>query len=353
MTEASIKILPVSDCHNDIVPLNDDHLSCARGDASDRCPGEPMFVVQNGQDKLIAIQGLAPGCGVFPTVGGSMAISIAMLTSQYINDATRVNDKKRTSRHFSSSSMTPTWFQRILRIISLALAASDADQLGRIQHNVKNPLLYVATLHTNDSDARCGATLIAPRYLVTAASCPDGLDLAILGGGRERIPVATRTNHPRFRLNVQDAFLRYNLAMITLAAPSTLAKPVEIHWGNDLTKPGTEAWTRGYQGPVTRPTWLMTEANMTILSDSVCANKYVPFVPEHMLCARGDDLDRYPGSKGESVFVVQHRDDKLIAINSLWSFCYTYRGAVYTRVSGSRDFIEPYLNAPPSTTRST
>ncbi|KAH9078751.1 hypothetical protein Ae201684P_019825 [Aphanomyces euteiches] len=83
-------------------------------------------------------------------------------------------------RHFPSCSMTSTWFQRTLHILLLALAASDAAQLDRIEHHVKNPHLYVATLYTTgDSDVRCGGALIAPRYLVTAArSCPDGLELA-------------------------------------------------------------------------------------------------------------------------------------------------------------------------------
>ncbi|KAH9130663.1 hypothetical protein LEN26_008316 [Aphanomyces euteiches] len=121
-------------------------------------------------------------------------------------------------RHFPSGSMTPTWLQRALCILLLALAASDAApdaaQLGRIEHHVKNPLLYVATLYTTDDSDIGGEEL--PRRLGSCLS---------LGGGREQIPIATRTNHPRFRPTVPDAFPRYNLAMITLAAPNTLAKP--------------------------------------------------------------------------------------------------------------------------------
>ncbi|KAH9121835.1 hypothetical protein AeMF1_006614 [Aphanomyces euteiches] len=110
-------------------------------------------------------------------------------------------------RHFPSGSMTPTWLQRALCILLLALAASDAApdaaQLGRIEHHVKNPLLYVATLYTtDDSDIRCGGALIAPCCLVTAArSCPDGLDLASLS-------VVAASNFPSPLVQTIHAFAR-------------------------------------------------------------------------------------------------------------------------------------------------
>jgi hypothetical protein len=216
----------------------------------------------------------------------------------------------------------------------------------------------------------CGASLIAPRYVVTAAHCaeyftdaPEGLEV-VVGVTRlsdsatgTRVGVEGIILHPKY-----DPLLLLNdIALIKLAAPVPgTVLPMVGPGDEDLWKGGTLATIIGW-GSVD-PEFgvypdVLQEAQIPIQSDSVCVENLGRFFnPTSMLCAgklassatAEDAVDSCYGDSGSPLMVPSAGGWKLAGITS-WGFeCGSARRyGAYTRVAALSAWAQSAPPIPP------
>lgn len=219
-------------------------------------------------------------------------------------------------------------------------------------------------------DHFCGATLIAPRYVLTAAHCA-----AIIGNGSASQPIpvqrvkvvvgTTRLNtsqgqarrisgatsirvHPKYTGRNSN----YDVAVIRLDRPVSGIKPVLLDkaGSNALEKPGRRVTVAGWGdtraqsatgGAAPRLTPGLREARPPIVSDAKCRTAYAStgnpslrMTPGLMVCAGRKNVDTCQGDSGGPMFVPTRAGIRQIGITSYGVGCATakYPG-VYTEVS--------------------
>lgn len=199
----------------------------------------------------------------------------------------------------------------------------------------------------------CGGSLIAPTVVVTAAHCivnrivlSDPARVDVVAGtrtfsqGGERLRARALFVHPNYDTESQD----YDVAIIVLAAPSTLAQPAEI--SDEPVAVGTTAWVTGW-GAVQEGGMGTTDllgAEIPVIDNPTCnaRQSYNGRITDRMLCAglRGGGVDSCQGDSGGPLTAGR----RLVGVVS-WGYgcARALRYGVYTRVSSVAPWIRSFL----------
>ncbi|HET7479797.1 MAG TPA: serine protease [Rubrobacteraceae bacterium] len=261
-----------------------------------------------------------------------------------------------------------------------AFAADKSDPQFQVVGGKKVPAgkyPFMASMQFNRAgttprqDHFCGATLIAPSYVLTAAHCSviignNATQATPIPVNKVRIVVGTtRLNsaqgqargiaglssihvHPKYTGRNSN----YDLAVIRLDNPVKGIKPILLDrsGSNALEKPGSRPTVAGWGdtkaqpatgGTAPRLTASMREARPPIVSDSKCRRVYAStgdpslrVTPKLMVCAGKKGVDTCQGDSGGPMFVPTPAGIRQIGITSYGVGCATAKfPGVYTEVS--------------------
>ncbi|RHY51751.1 hypothetical protein DYB38_000964 [Aphanomyces astaci] len=249
----------------------------------------------------------------------------------------------------------------MVKFVALAAVAASAVAQIEIVNGTEVPIgkyTYVTGLrYTAAGAASCGASLVAPKILVTAAHCSPVMTVYASVGSHylngtkdgERIKIVKRTVHPKYNKATR---YDYDFAVLELETASSFP-PVKINWDQDASvAPGIVSWIRGFgnaqlgglQSPV------LLEADVPIWSNANCQKAVAQYnytITPSMLCAGGADKDTCQGDSGGPLTVTRNGIEYLAGVTS-WGIGCARPGlpGVYARISEARDFIEPFLPKP-------
>lgn len=204
----------------------------------------------------------------------------------------------------------------------------------------------------------CGASLIAPNVLLSAAHCKGFFnyvqigrhDLADFSEEYELIAVAEEVTHPDYDEDSTD----YDYMVMRLDSFSS-ATPVELDDGGVSLTPGNDAvvmgWgTTSYEGYVSD---VLLEVEVDLISQSDCQEAYnddEAIVTDRMVCAARPGKDSCQGDSGGPI--IDKASGKQIGVVSWGKGCAdeSYPG-VYAKVQDQIDWINSYIDqwadAPP------
>ncbi|KAF0717455.1 hypothetical protein As57867_002277, partial [Aphanomyces stellatus] len=239
-----------------------------------------------------------------------------------------------------------------------ALATAQVEIVGG-KEAAKGQHLYVTSLRsTAGGSTLCGASLIAPDVVLTAAHClaqnPQyvaiGSHFASGTQDGEQIKIKKIIPHPKYN----ESTISNDFAILVLERASKF-HPVEVSF--ETVAPGTPTVIRGWgltseQGTTSN---ILLEVGVDALSNSQCTKLLAPsVVDEFMLCAGGKlGEDSCQDDSGGPLTVEQNGSEKLVGVVSWGIGCaQANKPGVYSRISTARNFIQPYLttNRPTSTT---
>jgi trypsin len=219
--------------------------------------------------------------------------------------------------------------------------------------------IYPSFVHVIGTGTLCGASLIHPDILLTAAHCiasfPENRRLAIGSTFRngsdatEILSVVSTYQHPQY-----DAkSMTYDIMLVKMSSLST-APILQIN--RNSTKPfdGERMKIMGFgstsfSGPVSNK---LLDAEVNVVSYETCSSNYNNFLikNESMVCASALNTDSCRGDSGGPLLDVS--TNTIIGVVSFGDGCAKIdKPGVYARVSAAVNFIDTgiciYSNIPP------
>lgn len=195
----------------------------------------------------------------------------------------------------------------------------------------------------------CSGTLIADRYVVTAAHCVadvpgQPVDVA-LGGTSLSKPfdeVHTTRVHA-VHSEWDSAVQHYDVALLELPKASKIS-PIRVARvdDEDLRAPGTRVALAGW-GAVDggdRGTGTLRDGATTVRPDSDCAKAYANYDPASMVCADGRSTDSCRGDSGGPLLARGPDGPILIGITSFGAACDVAEVGAYGWVPAARPWME-------------
>lgn len=265
----------------------------------------------------------------------------------------------------------------VLVIISSSVAADGPEALTRIIGGVEvlpGDFQWMASLYrtgsrpTSDTGGHfCGGTLIAPRYVLTAAHCVDSLSAGALSVAvgqvnlsefslSEESRVKKITIHPRYT----SPAVSNDIAMLELERPLLpVGAALVLSSERDYWLPGRLATIIGWgtSDPIGQSVSnALRRANVPLRSDQECRERMGPNYDQNMICAGVlssgpgvyDGVDGCYGDSGGPLFVSDKAGGWRVVGISSWGYACAsdiYYG-VYTKVASFRRWLSSLLPPP-------
>lgn len=221
----------------------------------------------------------------------------------------------------------------------------------------RNRYTYIASLQYKRNHI-CGATLIAPDVILTAAHCvvqPDLINhLKVVVGeyhlqdhmdSGETFYISSMNIHPQFV--VTNSYVDNDVAVIKISGYST-NEPVMLNRKHKVPRKDNRLTVMGWGSVDVKGEYLsnvVQEVDLNYLFNWECLKKGILAVTDNMLCAFDQDLDNvkedscYGDSGGPLIIKKSNGPDLQVGIVSYGSeICAVYPG-IYTRISRVYDWI--------------